>query len=425
MSKYLLIAVLLIQSLLVANPADLDMTFSIDGKVTTSIGINNDHAQSVAIQNDGKIVAAGSSYKGYHYDFALVRYNPDGSLDTSFDSDGKVTTAIGISIDYASDMTIQNDGKIVVVGHSSHNFALVRYNPDGSLDTSFSGDGKVTTHIGSGNSYAFGVTIQSDGKIIVVGSSYNGSNVEFTLVRYYPKGSLDTSFGSNGVVTTTVGTGGSALSVAIQSDGRIVVVGNTWVGSNSDFALVRYNHDGSLDTRFNSDGMVITTIGSNDDYAQSVAIQSDGKIVVAGYSNDGNDDFALVRYNPNGSLDIDFDGDGKVTTPIGSGYDRGYSVAIQNNSKILVAGTSWNGSNEDFALVCYNPNGSLDTSFSSDGKVTIEIGNGDDSGRSIAIQNDGKIVVAGTSWNGSNEDFAVLRYKGTPPTLAPIYYLLQ
>ncbi len=425
MLKYLLIAVLLLQSLLVANPADLDISFSIDGKVTTSIGSSSAQAQSIAIQNDDKIVVAGSAWMSNHYDFALARYNPDGSLDTSFDGDGRVTTAVGSFIDYASSMTIQNDGKIVVVGHSSHNFALVRYNPDGSLDTSFSNDGKVTTHIGSGNSYALSVAIQNDDKIVVAGSSYNGSNVDFALVRYNPNGLLDASFDGDGIVATTVGSGGSAQSVTIQNDGKIVVAGNAWIGSNSDFALVRYNTDGSLDTSFNWDGMVTTTIGSNDDYAQSVAVQSDGKIVAAGYSNDGNDDFALVRYNPDGSLDLNFNNDGKVTTPIGSGYDRGYSVAIQNNSKIIVAGNSWNGSNEDFALVCYNPNGSLDTSFSSDGKVTTEIGNGADSGRSVAIQNDGKIVVAGDSQNGSEYDFAVVRYKGTPSTLAPIYYLLQ
>jgi uncharacterized delta-60 repeat protein len=221
----------------------------------------------------------------------------------------------------------------------------------------------------------------------------------------------------DGKVTTAIGSGiDIAYSVAIQTDGKIVAAGfSRSGGSNDDFALVRYNTNGTLDTTFDSDGKVTTAIGSGADIAQSVAIQTDGKIVAAGYSNNGsNVDFALVRYNTDGTLDTSFDSDGKVTTDIASDNDFAYSVALQSDGKIVVAGHSDNGSNEDFALVRYNTDGTLDTSFDSDGKVTTGIGSEDDA-FSVAIQSDGKIVVAGLRSNGNNRDFALVRYAGTPP----------
>jgi len=168
----------------------LDTTFNTTGKVTTAIGAINDSALAVAIQSDGKIVAAGYSYNGANYDFALVRYNTDGSLDTTFNTTGKVTTAIGASNDSAYVIAIQSDGKIVAAGYSDNgandDFALVRYNTDGSLDTTFNTTGKVTTAIGASNDYAYAVAIQSDGKIVAAGYSYNGANDDFALVRYLP-----------------------------------------------------------------------------------------------------------------------------------------------------------------------------------------------------------------------------------------------
>ena len=173
---------------------------------------------------------------------------------------------------------------------------------------------------------------------------------------------------------------------------------------------------GDLDTSFDSDGKVTTEVGSTDDFARSVAIQSDGKIVAAGFSSNGSDwDFALVRYNTDGSLDTSFDTDGKVTTAIGSGDDHAVSVAIQSDGKIVAAGYSDNGSDNDFALVRYNTDGSLDASFDGDGKVTTAIGSDWDQAYSVAIQSDGKIVAAGYSYNGSNWDFALARYAGTLP----------
>src|SRR3990167_2042134 len=332
----------------------------------------------------------------------LSIFSASGELDTTFGTGGIVTTIIGsgsFKSDVAYSVAIQSDGKIVVTGSSyngGNDFALVRYNTNGSLDT------KVTTSNDFSADVAYSVAIQSDGKIVVAGSSdNNGSNNDFALVRYNTNGSLDTTFNSTGIVTTAIGSSSDVgRSVAIQSDGKIVVAGYSYNGSNNDFALVRYNTDGTLDTTFNSTGIVTTAIGSSTDAANSVAIQSDGKIVVAGYSNNGSDyDFALVRYNTDGSLDTTFNSTGIVTTAIGSSTDAANSVAIQSDGKIVVAGYSYNGSDYDFALVRYNTDGSLDTTFNSTGIVTTAIGSSSDYANSVAIQSDGKIVVAGYSWN--------------------------
>jgi uncharacterized delta-60 repeat protein len=418
MPAVLLIALLLV-AVAFANPGDLDTTFGAGGKVITSIGGFDDYIFSAAIQNDGKIVVAGSSNNGSNDDFALARYNSDGSLDTGFGTGGKVTTPIGSGRDYGVAAAIQTDGKIVVAGASNNgndeDFALVRYNSEGSLDTTFGTGGIVTTPISSYIDSAYAVAIH-DSIIVTAGYCWNSStnNYDFCLARYNSDGSLDTTFGTGGKVITSVGSGDeAAYGVAIQDDGKIVAIGASW-SSTVDFSLARFNSDGSLDTTFGTDGKVLTTIGSGVDYGSAVVIQEGGKIVVAGYSNNGsNDDFALVRYNSDGNLDPTFGTGGKVTTPIGNGNDHGAAVALLDTSKIVVAGYSNNGSDDDFALVRYNSDGSLDTTFGAGGKVTTPIGNGNDYGSAVALQDDGKLVMAGYFSNGTNYDFAVTRYNVT------------
>ncbi len=393
-------------------PGTLDTGFDTGGKVTTPIGSGEDYAFAMAIDSAGKIVVAGLSHNGSDRDFALARYNYNGTLDATFDSDGKVTTPIGSGDDVAYAMAIDSGGKIVVAGYSNNgsndDFALARYNSDGTLDATFDSDGKVTTPIGSGNDGAHAMAIDSAGKIVVAGYSYNGSNFDFALARYNVDGTLDTGFDTDGKVTTPIGSGNDvAYAIAIDSGGKIVVAGYS-TGSNNDFALARYNSDGSLDTGFDTDGKVTTPIGSSDDYARAIAIDSGGKIVVAGYSTGSNNDFALARYNVDGTLDTTFDTDGKVTTPIGSGNDGADAMAIDSNGKIVVAGQS----NGDFALARYNSaDGTLDTGFGTGGKVTTPIDSSYDYATDMAIiDSAGKIVVAGVSDNGCNNDFALARY---------------
>jgi uncharacterized delta-60 repeat protein len=381
------------------------------GMITTDFG-GSDYGLGMAIQSDGKILVSGMT----NHDFALARYNVDGSLDTTFSGDGKVTLDIGIN-DGGSGITVLYDGRILVSGASSNNFTtngdvvLLRYNPDGSLDTSFSGDGEVTTHIG-GDAAGGSVTVQPDGKILIGGFS----NWDFAVIRYNVDGTLDTSFSGDGIVTTNIGNEDYGSVLALQSDGKILLAGSTW-GSGGNFALVRYNSNGSLDTSFSGDGIVVTDINYRDQ-GLGLTVQTDGKILVSGESNG---DFALVRYNTNGSLDSSFSGDGKVTTDIGT-YDSGMGVTVQSDGKILVSGYAHGGIDQpfliqtdgivldadrssDFALVRYNTDGTLDTSFGTGGRVTTDFG-GNDIGWGVMIQSDGKIVVSGFS----NGDFALARY---------------
>ena len=197
--------------------------------------------------------------------------------------------------------------------------------------------------------------------------------------------------------------------VTVQSDGKIVVAGRSWSGSSYDIAVVRYTNTGALDASFNSGGKVTTDFGSTTDQAYSVAVQSDGKILVGGYSDSGGSDrFALVRYTSTGALDSSFGTGGKVTTLIGS-YCTAYSMAVQGDGQIVLAGDCLNGSTYDFALARYTTSGTLDASFGTGGTVITDIGGGDDSGIAVAVQSNGKSVVAGYASIGGTNVFALLR----------------
>ena len=340
------IAALLVFSLLVAPSVvmaalgDLDTSFGTDGIVITPIGSGQDLVGAEAIQSDGKIVVVGYSHNGTDNDFAVVRYNTDGSLDTSFDTDGKVTTDFGGGADVGNAVAIQSDGKIVVAGMSNSpatmDFAIARYNSDGSLDTTFDTDGLVTTDVANLVDRAYAVAIQSDGKIVVAGYGRIDRN-DFVVMRYNADGSLDTNFDTDGIVITDIGgTQDQIYGLVLQSDGKIVVVGYSNVNTNYALVLARYNTDGSLDTGFGTGGIVLTAFRDYWDFGYGLAIQSDGKIVATGYSQTqttGNDDFILARYNTDGSLDNTFGTDGKVITNLGPGDDHGVSVAISTRRK--------------------------------------------------------------------------------------------
>jgi uncharacterized delta-60 repeat protein len=391
-----------------AAPGDLDTAFSGDGKVTTAFD-SPAFARALAIQSNGKIVVAGIRV-GAHDRFALARYNPDGSLDVTFSGNGKVTTRIGFDA-HALDVAIQPNGKIVVAGDafvSGHDrFALARYNLNGSLDSTFSGDGKVTTLIGSGGD-GRALAIQSNGKIVVAGDASVTGHDRFALARYNPDGSLDSTFSGNGKRTTLIGSGAGGRALAIQSDGKIVVAGRASVNGHDRFALARYDLNGSLDSTFHGDGKVATRIGF-DAVASALTIQSGGKIVVAGDATvSGHDRFALARYNLNGTLDTTFSGDAKVTTLIGSDAE-GSGVAIQTDGKIDVAGGASVNGHDRFALARYAPNGDLDSTLSGDGKVATLIGS-DAHALDVAIQSGGKIVAAGDAFVSGHDRFAAARY---------------
>lgn len=401
-----------------AADGSLDPTFGEGGKVTTDFG--GDEGFAVVIQPDGKIVVAGySNHVNTYNDFTLARYNTNGSLDTSFDTDGKVTTDFGNTHDSGLAIALQPDGKIIVVGNriygGNYEFGMARYNHDGTLDSNFGTDGKVITDFSNNlfNEGATAVALQPDGKIIVVGYSYfDITNYDIAIARFNADGSLDASFDIDGKVITDVnGSTDQGLAVVHQPDGRIIVAGYSHdPKTNSDIALLRYHTDGSLDTTFGADGIVITNFGGNNYLGMAMILQPDSKIVVAGTGGNGIDiDFALARYHSDGSLDSTFDLDGIVTTDFGGSHDYGSGVALQRDGRIIVAGYG-NTDNlyYDFELARYNGDGSLDTTFGADGKVRTDFADSFDTGYDVAIQSDGKIIVVG----GSNADFALARYDG-------------
>jgi uncharacterized delta-60 repeat protein len=404
-----------------ALPGALDRSFSGDGKLTTKFTRGFDQGSAVAIQADGRIVVAGDA----DFDrFALARYNRNGTLDPDFAGDGKVTTAFPGGSAAAFAVAIQSDGKIVAAGWSFPQpsvgggvFSLARYNPDGSLDSTFGTGGRVQTDIGDGNERAHGVSTQTDGKIVAAGwaDDSHGDNRRVAVVRYNADGTLDSTFGDAGLVLTAFApaydsAGASAL--AIQADGALVVAGEVESGGDPEtgrFALARYNSDGSLDSTFSGNGKVTTNFrchgfACSSDSANDLAIQADGRIVAAGGASGR---FALARYNTNGSLDSTFSGNGKLTTrfPGGSGAA---GVAIQTDGRIVAAGVGAIANRRSgFALARYKTNGALDRTFSSDGMKRTDFTRWHDGASAVALQANGKIVAVGTA----TRRFALARYR--------------
>ena len=339
----------------------------------------------MALQGDGKIVAVGVA-GGEPTGFAVARYNPVGSLDATFSGDGKQTTGFGGGDDNANGVALQDDGKIVVVGIAPgtaggfNDFALARYNPDGSLDTTFSGDGKQRTGFGFHTAAAAnGVAIQGDGKIVVVGNAGNS----FALARYNPDGSLDTSFSGDGKQTTSFGGGGESRATRRPRWRSRATARSWWSAASgefpSDFALARYNPDGSLDPTFSGDGKQTTDFGGNLDAATAVALQANGKIVAVGsrFALHGDSDFALARYNAERLARPELlrrrQADDRLR-----GRRRGQGGGAPRRRQDRRGRQRWGlGGSSDFALARYNPNGSLDTTFSGDGMQTTDFG-GDD-----------------------------------------------
>jgi len=343
---------------------------------------------------------------------------------------GVVTTDLG-GDDTGYSLALQKDGKILVagdtvIGNNGPDFALVRYNKNGSLDTSFGNGGEVVTDFGHAYDYGRSVVVQPDGKILMSGySNAKGSNYDFTVVRYNSDGSLDTSFGSGGKVFTPVGSSDDeAYSITLQSDNKILVAGQSIVNGAPDFALVRYNSDGTLDKSFSGDGkLTLGNINTNFpgyqlyDTAYSVDVQTDGKILLSGASNSG---VALVRLNGDGSLDNSFSSDGKVFFNydfFGSQGSSGNAVTTQANGKILIAGVGHNIFDDNFILVRLNSDGSLDSSFSGDGIAFTSTNDSTfGSAESITVQPNGRILVVGymgiwkNGGNSINQDLFLVRY---------------
>ena len=418
--------------------------FSIgDGMVSTRF-VSDNWATSVKLQADGKIVVGGTGFNGSTLDFAVIRYNDSGLPDTAFgvdtngdgQPDGINTTAQSVAgtayHDASLAAAIDSSGRVLLAGYtfdgSDYDFGVARFAGNGALDTTFSTYG-VAAASPSYNYFGYdqfdipyGVTTSpTDNSIWVVGTSYvPHSNSGWP---YYTYGSFDYDFavaryGSTGIVDTWVTAIGSsneaAYAAVAMSDGDVVVVGEAYIGTDFDIAIVRYNSDGTLDSGFSSDGKLTTHI-SGDDHAFAVALDSTNRVVVAGSSHSGSyDAFAVARYTTTGVKDLSFN-----ASTIGPGSDIATNIVVQADGKILVGGYSQrsttDANNYDFALARFEATGIPDTSFASGGifkTSDLSVASASDVLNrriSLALQPDGKIVVAGQTWNGYDFDTAVLR----------------
>jgi uncharacterized delta-60 repeat protein len=418
-----------------AAAGELDPTFA-GGSITPTLGANYFSASSVAVQPDGKFIVGGlystSIFQPFpNAQFALVRFLPTGLIDPNFGNNGRVITsfneyqASGMSL---NDIAVLPDGKIVAVGSgrvpdgslSRVNLFVVRYNPDGSVDATFNNNGKFTSAAGGTQTAAQSIAVQPDGKFVVAG--YGGGAVKgfvpykFLLFRF-SEGGLDKSFGSGGTVLTQIpGGDGQAYSIAVQTDGKIVIGGIASSGTAFGLSLARYDASGSPDSSFGNNGLLI--VGGNSlGEAVDVLMQPDGKIVAVGSVNFSNSkDFAVLRFNPDGSPDAGFGTGGKVLTAVSDVSDAALAGALQPDGKIVVAGYSHNyatGSNFKAALVRYNSNGALDTTFGTGGIVSAPAGF---SLYDAIVLADGRILaVSGINSTGQENGFRVLRFLGDTP----------
>jgi uncharacterized delta-60 repeat protein len=400
-----------------AAPGDLDSSFGTGGKVITDIGSGSeDISSAVGIAASNKPVVIGTTNANGSDDFVVVRYKKNGTLDTSFGTGGKVLTDFGSgSEDITLGGIVEQNGKIVAVGFSNKlnnnlDFATARYNKDGSLDSSFGSGGMVLTDFGGGDA-ATGVISVGGGKLVVVG----GASGDFAIVRYNKNGTLDTSFGTGGKVTTNLGgSNDTAEAVVQQSDGKIVVAGHSnAVNKAADFAVVRYNRNGSLDMSFGTGGMVLTDFGGND-IPTSVVLAAKGKIVVGGNTDAGdpNGNIAFARYNKNGSLDTSFGTGGKVLIDIGTGSsdDLGHFVAQPGNKILAVGSSDADNPNGEEVVLRLNSAGALDSTFGTGGEVFTDFGGGASGADAIAVKGGKAVVAGGTSADDPNFDIAVTRY---------------
>lgn len=397
-----------------AQYGNLDYNFGINGRINTDINGANDVAWAVTTQADGKILAAGqsqnSTVSGAGTDFTIVRYNLDGSLDTSFDYDGIVTANYDWA-ESAHDIVIDANNKILIAGTSSGSVALLRFNMDGSPDTTFDHDGVVLTGSLFGTSTANHIALQPDGKIVFAGSRFVSGN-NFLAGRFNANGSIDSTFNSTGFYTTSFSPGEDALgTVAIQPDGKIVCAGTyEQVTGIFQSALLRLTPGGIPDVTFGTSGFSTCTSTLFENLIESIVLTPSGKIIAAGAVKTGSGyNQALWKFTNNGSADFAFGNAGMVQTGF---FTYGLSISLTPENKILAGGYgSWTPV-ADFALARYDTTGAIDTTFGVTGLVFTDINN-NDVAYAMHAAADGSIVLAGFSDGGIGQDFAIARFFGT------------
>ena len=398
------------------SPGSLDPNFGSSG--IAIVGVNGfEYGSDVHIQSNGNILMAGYTLPLSDFDFSLVSLEPDGSLDIPFGTGARVTTDLGGTFDYITDVVIDASDNIVAVGVANINLdnemALVRYLPDGSLDFSFANNGIALDTFGFSDPNAQAVDLDADGKIVVAGYSNGNTNTDLIVARFLTDGFPDATFSGDGFLTLDLGgLFNWATDVKVDANDKIVTVGTATDGSNGRFVIHRFFPDGSLDHTFGNNGTVLHNLGNGDAYANGMAIQPDGKIVVVGLEFNGTDnDMVVMRLNDDGSLDNTFNGSGFHLVDGGSGDDDLYDVVVLPDGKIAVTGLASNGATNDLVVLMFNSDGTVDSNFGNAGMVTISSPGEYYSGRSMVMEASGDLMIVGTRSNdlGTLHSYLALR----------------
>jgi uncharacterized delta-60 repeat protein len=424
---WLLGCFLLMHAPLRAVDGDLDTSFHApDGYVLWDGGSGYDRARDVALQQDGKIVVAGYMTNGSNNDLMVLRFDPNGILDTGFGTNGEYIYDGGMGHDIGLAIAVQSDDRILVAGTRSSgvddDVLVIRLKADGFPDPNFGSNGVFIYHGGYGSDGAADIQLQEDGSIVIAGYSDNDTDSDLLVMRLTAEGILDTTFSGGGTARVDDGNShdfGSRL--AIQPDQSIVVTGSSYNGSDYDIMVVRFDANGILDQTFGNNGIVLLD-GGDYDRGSGVGIDSQGNILVTGLmtqaETDQTDyDIPVFRLDPNGVLDSSFGYNGMALYDGGS-REECYDLEVQCDDSILITGHSGNsdGGVSDWALVVlkYDPNGILDTTFGTQGVYSYNPTENTEWGYGLVLQPDGKIVVAGQAHNGVDDDVILLRLENSP-----------
>ncbi len=415
---------------LIAQDGILDTSFGINGVVKTDINNLYDVFTAFTVQDDGKIIVVGNNASGStaNKESIIVRYNENGSLDTSFGTNGIIVAAFSTAYDTLNAVEVQNDGKIVVGGYDGLDFILARYTTSGQLDPSFGTNGIVRTNyytsvLGGSQDRINCIAIQDNGKILAGGYSQYYGSYFYAIVRYNTNGTLDNSFGVNGKVDYTFNPSGAKeiFDMIVTPTGKIYAVGEAITSSSTSFtsqAIVRINSNGSIDSGFGTNGVRTFSFTNVDGRFKDIKLQDDGKLVIVGNRSV---QFTLVRLSENGALDTTFSDDGRITPSLsilGAAASFARSVLIQSDGKIIISGNTTGTAGDQSVVIRYLPNGDLDTTFSDDGLFSFLVGDEYQGGSFSVFQPNGMLVVGGEYNDTSIANTDLYLFRITASTLS-------
>ncbi len=390
----------------------LDTQFGTNGSVQLPFLTFPSDCRAMTVQTDGKIILAGQYLSGGLGNMALARFNSNGTIDNTFGASGKAIIPFNNGNVTVVAVRMLTGGKIMIGGNSDGKPVLVRLNANGTVDNTFGTSGQVAFD-GDLNALV-DLAVASDGKLVGCGIADQGAGKLFCALRRNADGSADNTFGTNGFAYVNVGGQPSVTRLAIQADGKVLLTGTVYTNASTvyDLVLFRFNANGTPDAGFGTNGKVSSVLGVNSAYEQgnAIAVQLDGKIVVAGrIANAGPTVYVVVRYNANGSIDSGFGTSGSTKFGFYNSVDEAKAVAVQADGKIVVAGTVINGSNREIGLARLTKTGALDTGFGTAGKTTTAIGT-KVFGDAMLLQSDSKILVAGSATVSNLSQYSVARY---------------